>query len=94
MFALTTSGPLTRPEDGFIRPRQAVPQPHEGVGDLLQSPESFGTPPAMSRRPDRAQTLRTRRQWWTRHGAFVRGLVTGVVLTVIAALAGRGLWLR
>ena len=36
------------------------------------------------RRPDRAQTLRTRRMWWTRHGAFVRGLLTGASLTLLA----------
>jgi hypothetical protein len=65
------------------------------VVDLLQSAGTFGTPPAMSRRrPDRAQTLRTRRQWWSRHGAYVRGLVTGVIITLVAALAVRGLWRR
>lgn len=35
------------------------------------------------RRPDRAQTLRTRRQWWSGHGPFVRGMAAGVVLTLV-----------
>ena len=32
------------------------------------------------RRPDRAQTLRSRRLWWSRNGAFVQGLLSGVAL--------------
>ncbi|WP_372784804.1 hypothetical protein [Phenylobacterium sp.] len=44
----------------------------------------FGTSPAMPRRrPDRAQTLRTRRQWWSRHGAFARGVAAGAALALI-----------
>jgi hypothetical protein len=39
---------------------------------------------AMSRRrPDRAQTMRSKRQWWTRHGAFVRGMATGAALALL-----------
>ncbi len=34
------------------------------------------------RRPDRAQTMRSRRLWWTRNGAFVRGMMAGVALTL------------
>jgi len=37
------------------------------------------------RRPDRAQTLRSRRVWWTRNGPFVRGMISGIVLTLVAA---------
>jgi hypothetical protein len=36
------------------------------------------------RRPDRAQTLRTRRVWWDRHGAFVRGAIVGITVTLLA----------
>lgn len=36
------------------------------------------------RRPDRAQTLRSRRQWWVRHGAFVRGMAAGAFLALLA----------
>ena len=36
------------------------------------------------RRPDRAQTLRTRRVWWDRHGAFVRGMIVGTGITLLA----------
>ncbi len=39
--------------------------------------------PMSRRRPDRAQILRTRRLWWARHGAFMRGLAVGVVLTLL-----------
>ena len=35
------------------------------------------------RRPDRAQSLRSRRVWWERNGAFVRGMIVGVVLTLL-----------
>jgi hypothetical protein len=49
---------------------------------------TFGTSRAMPRRrPDRAQTLRTRRQWWARHGAFVRGMAAGAVLILIVIWA-------
>ena len=41
------------------------------------------------RRPDRAQSLRSRRVWWTRHGAFVRGLLTGVAITALAVWIAR-----
>lgn len=37
------------------------------------------------RRIDRAQRMRARRVWWDRHGAFVRGLVTGTLVTAAAA---------
>jgi len=37
------------------------------------------------RKVDRAQRMRARRIWWERNGAFVRGLLTGIVLTAIAA---------
>jgi len=37
------------------------------------------------RRIDRAQRMRARRIWWERNGAFVRGAVTGSVLTGLAA---------
>lgn len=37
------------------------------------------------RRIDRAQRIRGRRIWWERHGAFVRGLLTGSAVTAIAA---------
>jgi hypothetical protein len=36
------------------------------------------------RRPDRAQTLRTRRLWWTKNGAFVRGMIVGASLALVA----------
>ena len=36
------------------------------------------------RKIDRAQRMRARRVWWERHGAFVRGLLTGSVVTGIA----------
>ena len=36
------------------------------------------------RKVDRAQRMRARRVWWDRHGAFVRGLLTGSVVTGIA----------
>jgi len=37
------------------------------------------------RKVDRAQRMRARRIWWERHGAFVRGALTGSVLTGLAA---------
>jgi hypothetical protein len=37
------------------------------------------------RRIDRAQRMRARRVWWERNGAFVRGLLTGSVVTGLAA---------
>lgn len=37
------------------------------------------------RKVDRAQRMRGRRIWWDRHGAFVRGVFTGSLVT--AALA-------
>ncbi|WP_293453204.1 hypothetical protein [Phenylobacterium sp.] len=37
------------------------------------------------RRIDRAQRMRARRVWWERHGAFVRGLFTGSLVTGLAA---------
>lgn len=43
------------------------------------------------RRPDRAQTLRTRRVWWERNGAFVRGMIAGVVTTLLVVWAARTL---
>ena len=36
------------------------------------------------RKPDRAQRERARRQWWERHGAFARGMILGVTLTLLA----------
>ena len=39
----------------------------------------------MRRRLDRAQLMRGRRLWWERNGAFVRGLLTGSVVTAIGA---------
>jgi hypothetical protein len=54
--------------------------------------DGFGTSRAMSRRrPDRAQTLRTRQQWWRRHGAFVRGMGAGVVLVLVVVWLLHGL---
>lgn len=40
----------------------------------------------MKRRLDRAQLIRGRRLWWERNGAFVRGLATGVLLSVLGYL--------
>jgi hypothetical protein len=37
------------------------------------------------RKVDRAQRMRARRVWWDRHGAFVRGLLTGSVVTGVGA---------
>jgi len=37
------------------------------------------------RKVDRAQRIRARRIWWERNGAFVRGALTGSVVTAIAA---------
>jgi hypothetical protein len=37
------------------------------------------------RKIDRAQRMRARRVWWERHGAFVRGLLAGSVVTALAA---------
>lgn len=37
------------------------------------------------RKVDRAQRMRARRVWWDRNGAFVRGALTGAVLTAITA---------
>ena len=37
------------------------------------------------RKVDRAQRMRARRVWWERNGSFVRGALTGSVLTAIAA---------
>jgi len=37
------------------------------------------------RKVDRAQRMRARRVWWERHGAFVRGLVTGSGVTAVGA---------
>ena len=39
------------------------------------------------RRIDRAQRFRARRIWWDRHGAFSRGLVTGVGIALL------GVWI-
>jgi len=46
------------------------------------------TPMALQkRRIDRAQRVRSQRVWWERHGAFVRGLLTGLVVS------GLGTWI-
>jgi hypothetical protein len=37
------------------------------------------------RKVDRAQRMRARRIWWERNGAFVRGMLTGTVVTAIGA---------
>ena len=37
------------------------------------------------RKVDRAQRMRARRIWWERNGAFVRGMLTGSVITAIGA---------
>lgn len=37
------------------------------------------------RKIDRAQRMRARRIWWERNGAFVRGALTGTVVTALAA---------
>ncbi len=37
------------------------------------------------RKVDRAQRMRARRVWWDRHGAFVRGILTGTMVTAIGA---------
>lgn len=37
------------------------------------------------RKIDRAQRMRARRVWWERHGAFVRGLLTGSTVTAAGA---------
>ncbi len=37
------------------------------------------------RRIDRAQRVRSQRVWWERHGAFVRGLLTGLMLSGLSA---------
>ena len=37
------------------------------------------------RKVDRAQRMRARRIWWEGNGAFVRGALTGSVVTAIAA---------
>jgi hypothetical protein len=37
------------------------------------------------RKVDRAQRMRARRVWWERNGAFVRGALTGSVITGLAA---------
>lgn len=38
------------------------------------------------RKVDRAQRMRARRIWWERNGPFVRGLLTGSLVT------GAGAW--
>jgi hypothetical protein len=37
------------------------------------------------RKVDRAQRMRARRVWWERNGSFVRGMLTGTVMTAIGA---------
>lgn len=37
------------------------------------------------RKIDRAQRMRARRIWWDRNGAFVRGALTGSLLTALGA---------
>lgn len=37
------------------------------------------------RKVDRAQRMRARRVWWERNGAFVRGLLTGSMVTGVGA---------
>jgi hypothetical protein len=52
----------------------------------LELPPSSGERSVMQRRKvDRAQRMRARRIWWERNGAFVRGALTGSVVTAIAA---------
>lgn len=52
----------------------------------LELPPSSGERDVMQRRKvDRAQRMRARRIWWERNGAFVRGALTGSVVTAIAA---------
>lgn len=52
----------------------------------LELPPSSGERDVMQRRKvDRAQRIRARRIWWERNGAFVRGALTGSVVTAIAA---------
>jgi hypothetical protein len=40
---------------------------------------------------DRAQRLRAHRAWWARNGAFMRGLMVGVALTIAAVWIARAL---
>ena len=37
------------------------------------------------RKVDRAQRMRARRIWWERNGAFVRGALTGSIVTGVVA---------
>lgn len=37
------------------------------------------------RKVDRAQRMRARRIWWERNGAFVRGVLTGGLVTAVGA---------
>jgi len=37
------------------------------------------------RKVDRAQRIRARRIWWERNGSFVRGALTGSLVTAVAA---------
>lgn len=46
------------------------------------------------RKVDRAQRMRARRIWWERNGAFVRGVLTGVVITSLAAWIAQLVWLQ
>ena len=43
------------------------------------------------RKLDRAQRIRARRIWWDRNGAFVRGALTGSVVTALIAWLGQAL---
>ena len=36
------------------------------------------------RGPDRAQRERSRRLWWERHGAFMRGVLVGLAMSLLA----------
>lgn len=94
--ALRAEGGLGRcPEPRTSHHRQAqqkVQKTHSclaGAGRLGQT-----APMAVRRRKvDRAQRLRSRGQWWARHGAFLRGVITGLAVSGLAAICVH-FWIR
>jgi hypothetical protein len=46
------------------------------------------------RRPDRAQKIRSRRLWWSRHEAFTRGVAVGAFLVLLVIWVVRAFGIR
>ena len=67
------------------KPPATAKVPLHAIGGLQKALGTRGQDEMQRRKVDRAQRMRARRIWWDRNGAFVRGALTGSVLTALAA---------